>query len=733
MIHKIAKGQWTIAVAGSLTTLLALFLCLTHFPLGRHIDHIIYDQFLQKHHAPPATKVPVIIDIDERSLREAGQWPWPRYQVAFLLKTLQQYDVSAVATDIIFAEPDMSSPITIKKNIKEILGVEIAFSGLPDSLKDNDQLLANNLKTGPFILGFDFITDSSQAESIADNCELTPIRPTVISSPSAIPVHEALPQAVSAVCPLPIYSRNAPGAGFITIAADEDAIYRRVPLLFSWKENVYPSLALAALQQAYPHLNLVIKMNDRGVESIRFGSTVIPTDKQGRMLINYRGPSRTFDYISAIDILQRKVTPSELKGRIAFIGTSAAGLKDIRPTSLDPSFPGVETHATIVDNILSNQSIRQPEWAILIELSAILLTGATITLLLMWTNALWLSVPAIFLSLGIWFGSKALFTQLHFFASPLYPIFTLIITFTFITAIKYWREEKAKEYIHSAFSHYLAPSVISQILQSPDLLKLEGQEKEVSIQFSDVRDFTSISENLPPKQVTTLLHDYLTPMTEIITKHNGTLDKFIGDAVMAFWNAPIDVENHQLKSVKAALTQQKILADLNESFLDKYGITIQVGIGLHSGLVHVGNMGTTELFDYTLIGDNVNLASRIEGLTKFYGLEILVSQSVVDACADVFHFRFIDKVRVKGKAKPVAVFTVYEHADTTHRKEEFSLFDKAIQSYAAGRFKEALELIKELKTFETDKALYTLYEERCIALISTPPDGWDGVFQHTAK
>ncbi|SOB57178.1 Nucleotide cyclase [Pseudodesulfovibrio profundus] len=733
MNHKIAKGQWTIAIAGSVTTLLALFLCVTHFPLGRHIDHIIYDQFLQKNHTPPVTRVPLIIDIDERSLREAGQWPWPRYQVAFLLKTLQQYEVAAVATDIIFAEPDMSSPINIQRNIKNILGVDIKFSGLPDSLKDNDKLLASNLKTGPFILGFDFITNPDQAKGIDANCELTPINPTIISSPGAIPVHEALPQAVSAICPLPLYSSNAPGAGFITIAADEDAIYRRVPLLFSWEENVYPSLALAALRQAFPEQNVVVKLNERGVQSIRFGNSVIPTDRQGKMLINYRGPSRTFDYISAIDILQRKASPADLKGRIAFIGTSAAGLKDIRPTSLDPGFPGVEVHATIVDNILSGQPVRQPEWAILIELSAVVITGAAITILLMWTNALWLSVPAVILSLGIWFGSSALFTHFHFFASPLYPIFTLVITFTFITAIKYWREEKAKEYIHSAFSHYLAPSVISQIMESPDLLKLEGQEKEVSIQFSDVRDFTSISEKLPPKQVTTLLHDYLTPMTEIITQHNGTLDKFIGDAVMAFWNAPVDVENHQIKSVKAALAQQKELAKLNNIFLESYGITIQAGIGLHSGLVHVGNMGTTELFDYTLIGDNVNLASRIEGLTKFYGLEILVSRSIVTACGDDFLFRFIDKVKVKGKAKPVAVYTVYEHDDVDHRIEEFNLFDKALESYAKGQFAETMELIRKLKTFGTDDVLYSLYEKRCNTLINNPPEVWDGIYQHTKK
>lgn len=437
---------------------------------------------------------------------------------------------------------------------------------------------------------------------------------------------------------------------------------------------------------------------------------------------------------SAVDILKHNIDRSDLKGRIAFIGTSAAGLKDIRPTPLDPSFPGVETHATIVDNILSGQFIHEPEWTITIEIIAIIVTGATMTLLLILANALWLSVPVVILCLSIWYGSIGIFTQLGLFISPLYPLLVLILTFTLLTAIKYWREEQAKKFIHSAFSHYLAPSVISQIIKNPDSLKLEGQEKDVSIQFSDIRKFTALSEHLTPHQVTALLHDYLTPMTSIITKHNGTLDKFIGDAVMAFWNAPVDVENYQLESVKAALAQQKELSSLNKVFQEKYGISIEVGIGLHAGSVHVGNMGSAELFDYTLVGDDVNLASRIEGLTKYYGLEILVSQTIAEACDDTFYFRFIDMVRVKGKEEPVSIYSVHEQEEVSRRAKEFQIFNDAMRAYSEARFSETLKMIKELKKYQTDKRLYNLYEKRCINLIAEPPDAtWDGVFQHIEK
>jgi len=501
-----------------------------------------------------------------------------------------------------------------------------------------------------------------------------------------------------------------------------------------WNDRIYPSLALASLIQATGKENIILKLSPLGVESLKFNGIVIPTDKRGQMLINYRGKMKTFEYISASDVLNRKLEPNSLQGRVAFIGTSASGLKDIRPIPLDPSYPGVEAHATIVDNILSRQFLSVPDWAQGLEFSGMVAAGLVTTFLLMWARASWIVIPLIAMAYAMWYGSVYFYQEHHLYISPMYSYITLALTFFTLTLIKFWREENAKRFIHGAFAHYLAPSVISQIMDDPDALSLEGQEKEITIQFSDVRDFTSLSEELSPTQVTDLLHDYLTPMTRIITEHEGTLDKFIGDAVMAFWNAPLDVENHQKHSLEAALAQLEKLDQLNELFTEKYGFTIAVGIGIHSGPVRVGNMGSADLFDYTLIGDNVNLASRLEGLTKYYGQKLVVSQSIVDACEESSRFRYLDRVRVKGKVEPVTIYTAYTLKEAEQRKEELTLYGKAITHYMDMDFEKAKNIFNQLKDMGGESVLCNLYIDRCAHLIHTPPDkNWDGVFTHTTK
>ncbi|MDC0335934.1 adenylate/guanylate cyclase domain-containing protein [Pseudodesulfovibrio sp.] len=704
----------------------------------RFLDHKLYDQFLIKYHTDNATDVPILIDLDEQSLAEMGQWPWPRYRVATLLKLLQLYGASAVATDIIFVEPDKTSPDVIIKQLKKELNVDATIEGIPPALMDNDKLLAHYLKTGPFVLGIDFLTHALDKEDgVVKNttdCFIKPAKVAVLSVPGAPSPHDVIFKAEEAICPQPVLAMAAQRTGFITIAADEDGLYRKVPLLFSWNEKFYPSLALAALMQATGIKSMVVKMSDQGVESVRFGKTVIPTDKQGRMLINYRGKSKTFRYISARDVLNKKLKPGELRGKIAFIGASASGLKDIRAMPLDTGYPGVEAHATIVDNILSKEFLKKPVWGTGVEFLGMLAAGIITTFLLMWARAAWMILPLICMSLGMWYGSVFLYTQEMIYISPLYALINLALTFLLLTMIKFWREEHAKKFIHGAFAHYLAPSVISQIMDDPESLSLEGQEKDITIQFSDVRSFTSLSEKLTPTQVTDLLHDYLTPMTRIITEHEGTLDKFIGDAVMAFWNAPLDIANHQEKSLEAALIQQDKLDELNEMFIEKYGFTIAVGIGIHSGPVRVGNMGSADLFDYTLIGDNVNLASRLEGLTKYYGQKLVVSQTIVDACKDKYTFRILDSVRVKGKEEPITIYTAYTLGNAKKREAELTKYATAHDLYLSMKFDEAKAIFQELKETEVEPSLYDMYIERCEHLKEEHPgDDWDGVFTHKTK
>ncbi|QGY41113.1 CHASE2 domain-containing protein [Pseudodesulfovibrio cashew] len=738
MIKQLDKDRLLLLCIGLAATLLMSALFKEQPSFIRYLDYKAYDSFMNLYHSDKSTDVPVIVDIDEKSLAILGQWPWPRYRVAMLLKLLQGYGAAAVATDIIFVEPDKTSPKIIRRQLKKELKVDINIGGLPPALEDNDKLLADNLRTGPFILGIDFLSrDVNSTIDFTDlgrECFIPPANVATHRPKDAPSPHQALLKADEVICPLSTLAMAAPKVGFITIGADHDSIYRRVPLLFSWNEKLYPSLALAAIMQATGEETLLLKMSTNGVESLRLGDITIPTDMQGRMLINYRGPSRTFEYISAADVLGGRLKLDALKGRIVFVGTSASGLKDIRATPLDPSFPGVEAHATIVDNILSKQFLKKPDWGIGLEFSAMAAAGLLTTLLLLWTGAAWMAVPLVIMGAGIWYGSVYFYTKHLLYVSPVYAFFNLILTFTLVMGAKFWREERAKRFIHGAFAHYLAPSVISQIMERPDALTLEGQEKEVTIQFSDIRGFTALSEKLTPAQVTDLLHDYLTPMTTIITDYEGTLDKFIGDAIMAFWNAPLDTENHQEKGLTAAFAQLERLETLNEIFRGKYGFSIRIGIGLHSGPVRVGNMGSEHLFDYTIIGDSVNLASRLEGLTKFYGQKLIVSQSIVDACSGGYRFRVLDSVRVKGKREPVTIYTVYSEDSAANRAEELARYEEALNLYRQKRFTEAHQAFKELDGLGTEPLLYALYMDRCRLLEANPPEAeWDGVFTHEKK
>ncbi|WP_319543881.1 adenylate/guanylate cyclase domain-containing protein [uncultured Pseudodesulfovibrio sp.] len=731
------KDQLILLGAGTFITILMVLLFISQPQFLYLIELKIYDHYLKKHHDLIATDVPVIIDLDEKSLAEKGQWPWPRYRVAMLMKYLQAYGASAVASDIIFAEPDRTSPVNVKKDVKRDLDIDIDFKGMPANFGDYDALLAANLKNGPFVLGIDFTT-GTKAQKFTDlnksSCAVKPVKVAILSPPGSMSPLDVLPKANGMICPVPVLAEAANRVGFITTSPDADSVYRRVPLLFSYNEKFYPSLALASLMQAMGADSVILKMSSLGVESIKLKGVVISTDHFGRMLINYRGKMKTFEYISASDILNRKLADGALQGRIALIGTSASGLKDLRATPLDPGAPGVETHATIIDNILSNQFISIPDWAKGVEFLGMVVAGLVTTFLLMWARASWLVLPLIGLGYFMWYGSVYLFQEQRYFISPMYSYLTLAMTFTSLTILKFWREEHAKKFIHGAFAHYLAPSVISQIMENPQALSLEGQEKDITIQFSDVRNFTSLSEKLSPTQVTNLLHDYLTPMTRIITSNEGTLDKFIGDAVMAFWNAPLDVDNHQEKSLKAALEQLDRLEELNKAFLEKFGFTIAVGIGIHSGSVRVGNMGSADLFDYTLIGDNVNLASRLEGLTKFYGQNLVVSQAVADVCNCNYYFRILDIVRVKGKQEPVTIYTAYRQEEALERKEELDLYEKAHDAYINMDFEKARKSFMQLQETGMETKLYDIYIDRCDHLIETPPNqDWDGIFIHKTK
>jgi adenylate cyclase len=735
LLKKILKSdKLPLLLTGFATSLLMVFLYIMQPGILRFLDYKIYDQMLRREHGTKTSGAPVIVDIDEKSLAALGQWPWPRYRVALLLEKIRQAGALAVGMDMVLAEPDRTSPGLLQRQIKKELMVDVRFEGLPKALEDNDALLASVLKDKPYVLGFYFSFNKGETGQQAVEGGIKPAQVSVLAAPGAPTPDKVLHSAYGAVCPLPVLAEAATATGFFNATPDPDGILRRVALLINYNGGIYPSLALATLMQAAGDPSVLLKLDTQGTDSLRYGGTVIPVDRAGQMLVNYRGGEGMFPYVSAVDIIEGKADPATLNGKIAFIGTSAAGLRDLRATPFTAVYPGVETHATILDNILTQDFISIPDYAPAVELTATLLAGIAITLLVCWARAVWIVVPLVGMGFGMWEGTAYLLGHLRVYISPLYSYIILAANFGLLTVMKFWREEKQKKFIHGAFSHYLAPAVIKQIYDSPESLSLQGQEKEVTVMFSDVRGFTTMSEKLTPTQVTDLLHDYLTPMTKVITQNMGTLDKFIGDAIMAFWNAPVDVPEHQKKAVSSALQMLDHLKELNVGFQTKFGLTIKIGIGLHCGRVRVGNMGSADLFDYTLIGDNVNLTSRLEGLTKYYGQVLIVSEAMREACGDTYAYMELDAVRVKGKHEPITIYTAMTHEQAAARADEITRHEAALALYRAMRFAEAKEAFAALKEQTGNAVLYDLYMERCDTLTEHPPaEGWDGVFTHTSK
>lgn len=700
----------------------------------------LYDVTMRGQASTVRSGLPVVVDLDEKSLSAYGQWPWPRFRVALLLARIKAAGALAVGFDIVFAETDRTSPETMRRMFREELKLDVSFDGLPAALGDYDAVLAGVMRDAPSILGYYLEFDRSASPDFppASPCELPPLRLTILSSPGARPLPDWLPNATGAVCPLPRLLATAAGAGFFNTIPDPDNIVRRSPMLLAKGETVLPSLSLATTMLALGVKNAVARVGEGGVESLTLTlpggeKRVIPLDGQGRVLVNYRGPGGSFARVSAADVLTGNIPPDALYGKIVFVGASAAGLRDLRATPLDRAMPGVEVHATLADMIVTGDFLLRPDWAPGVEVCAIIVAGVLSAVLLAWTRAMFLLAPFAGLGAGMWFLSTRALAEHHFVISPISPLLTLAANFAVLTFLKFWREERQKRFIHSAFSHYLPEAVVNDLVASPDRLTLTGEEREVTVLFSDVRGFTTMSEKLTPTQVVDLLHRYLTPMTGIITSHMGTLDKFIGDAIMAFWNAPLPVPGHPAKALAAAMAMHEELARLNPGFEETFGLRIDIGVGLHAGKARVGNFGSEDLFDYTVIGDTVNLCSRLEGLTKFYHKRILVTDSIVAAAPEDIFFQEVDRVRVKGKHEPVTLHAPLTREQYETRQAELDEAAKALALYRAGRFAEALCAYETLSA-ASPEAVYAIQAGRCRALAATPPAGeWDGVFEHTSK
>lgn len=657
----------------------------------------------------------VIIDIDEKSLGVLGQWPWSRNKVARILDNLTDAEVGIIGLDIVFAEADRSSPSLIAKE------VNIENKNLPNF----DDILAASLAASPTIMGFTFNFEQSIRKE--------PPAVNTIFIEKGRGDKESLFVAKGITTNIEVLQQSAYSSASFNTVPDMDGVIRYSPLLFSYDESIYPSLSFEMVRVMLGAKMVDVNYDENGVSFIKLGELIIPTDEFGRLFVNYRGAGKSYRYISALDIYNNDFDKEHIKGAITLLGASAAGLLDLRATPYDHVFPGVEVHANIIDNIINNNLISSPSYAKGVTIISILLTVLIISLIISFATPL-VSFGLIvgFLALQAGFYYTILFEK-KLLLNFAYPLLASLVTTFILTFVKIYQENRQKEMISDKFSKKVSPQVAAKLLKnSKDVFS--ASQIEVTIFFSDIRNFTSISEDFDnPKILIDYLNMYMSPMSKIIIDYEGTIDKYIGDAIMAYWNAPILVKNHADKALSAAIKQIDALEKLNEKLKLKKYPPIEIGIGLHTGNAIVGEMGSEGRSDYTAIGDTINLGSRIEGLCKPYGAKILISRQTKEKLTNKYKLREIDEVQVKGKEVSVALYEVFGFGEFNEDELKIeNLYIEAKSLYKSAKFKKAYALF--FKAYEEVPAkIFAIYMDRCAEYEKKNVKEFDGIYKFTTK
>ena len=675
-----------------------------------------------------------IVDIDEKSLASVGRWPWSRNKIALMLDNLfDYYQVAVVGFDIVFAERDESSGLKIleqlgRRNLKNDAMYQKMLPGLKTQL-DYNNLFVQKIKGRKVVLGYCFSNDSER---------VTGKLPPPVFTSETLKAGNYFLKMTGYTANLPELQANAHSAGHFDPDIDPDGVSRRIPILHDYKGAYYDALSVAMVRSFLGDTPLPLKAgfgyNSDKLEWLGIDIFKIPVDEKATALIPYRGEEGSFKYIPAIDILQKNIKKDELKGCIILVGTRAAGLMDLRSTPVAPVYPGVEIHANMIAGIL-DQNIKQiPDYVGVFECLLLCMIGLIMTFSLPYLNplkSLLLSLFMLLVSIGInawaWYANLVLPLASSALMIPL--IFAVNMSYGFFA------ETKTKRHLTGLFGQYVPKELVVKMSKHPENFSIKGESRDMTVLFSDVRGFTTISEGLKPQELTKLMNEYMTPMTHVIQKHRGTIDKYIGDAIMAFWGAPLRDDEHARNAILAALDMQATLDQLRPQFIRKGWPEIRIGVGLNSGIMRVGNMGSEFRMAYTVMGDAVNLGSRLEGITKQYGVGIIVGETTRNAVSDVV-FRELDRVRVKGKDHPVVIYepigleTQVDHAT----KEELKLFNEVLILYRAMSWDAAeLQLLELQKTFP-DKYVYKLYLDRIHYFRNEPPEpDWDGVFKFTTK
>ncbi len=759
-------------------------------------------RFLSRGPVTPGPEV-VLAVIDEKSLQEQGKWVWPRSKLAELLRILSESGARVVAFDIGFLEPDENSTVEAVTNFEDVVrSLDMTDDRLYAYLRqarhqaDNDLIFAEAISASKakVVLGYFFQMTPEGLEHLDEKIVKQQIKNARRSC--YLQVHPArdvseevqkvwlkkagLKEAFMPQSNIRVLAKAARYSGYFNMFPDQDGVVRWVPLVTRCREKLYAPLAVQAVR-AYVRKFAKVVIDEYGIEKIKIGELTLATNEAGHFLVNYRGGDKTFPHISITDILQNRVSPETFKDKIVLVGASAIGIYDLRVTPFSNVFPGLEIHANIIDNILHQDFLQRPNWAAMFDLAAIGLIGLSLGLLLPRVRAFPGTAVAIGLLVCYILLCQYLFTHLGVWLNIVYPMAVLILTYVCLTAYKYLTEERNKRFLKATFESYLAPELIEDMYRSKTMPELGGEARTITAYFTDIQGFSTFSEKLTAHQLVDLLNEYLSAMTDILISEKGTLDKYEGDALLAFFGAPMDLPDHALRSCRVAVAMQNTLLELREKWRnekqspdqpnrntknlppeewipgDKWPKIVpemKMRIGINTGEIVVGNMGSYMRMNYTMMGDAVNLAARLEAAGKQYGVYTMVSEYTMDLeytngngekkkVRDMVEARLIDNITVVGKSEPVKVYEVCGMKGDLDAQEKqlFKVFDEAMMHYLKMEWDEAITKFNESQKIERipdgKSTPSEVYIQRCESFKENPPvapgEKWDGVFRLTKK
>ena len=740
----------TTLTAGTIALVIAMFL------LGNPVLDAIERNWLDLRFRirGPLTPTPTVVlaVIDEKSLTNEGRWPWPRVRFAQLIDRLSTDGAKAVGFDITFAEPDENSSLELVNELtKRVDALPKPDPALVEFIRqsrthaDNDQALVSALRRSsmPVVLGYFFHMTEAGTGYHLDQDDINSRMARI--STSKFPIVYYNSEAgdspfIKAYAPqnnLDIFTTAATASGYFSVQSDPDGVVRWMPLMLQGGDDLFPPLSLLTVWHALGKPQLAVKTGSHGVEGVQLGDRFIPTDESGRMLINYRGPARTFQYYALSDIIDGHVAPGTFKDKIVMVGATAIGIGDLRSTPFAPVYPGSEIHANVIDNILTGDYLEKPRWAEIFDVLAVIVLATIVGGALPRMTALQgLALTVLLFVLFIAFA-YLIFVRAHLWLNMVYPVFALAATYTMLTLYRYITEERERKRIKVTFQQYVSADVIEEALQNPEHLRIGGQEKLLTVLFSDLAGFTAFSEHNTPRQVINLLSEYHDRMTERLFEHQGTLIGYMGDELIALFGAPVEQQDQAQRACAAALAMLHQRNALGDEWVKMGRPRLRARTGINTGRMLVGNIGSKYRFTYSVLGDPVNLASRLEQINKIYGTEIIISEDTARLVASSFVLRRLDVVRVVGRKQALGIYELIATAGAElppDQEKMLSLYDGALEAYRGRRFDEAIAMFTECRTIRPADGPSRLMVDRCrLYQQAPPPEGWDGTFEHATK